>query len=173
MVRGICAIIILMLLSGDECFAQIEKDSLSLVRMPFVLENINDIDLASQITIANIGEEIFGEQLQFLTDDIEQTFRSPFLLRTASWKDLQTIPTLTDLDIYRILKNRNEGKPTEADISERSAYFIAKFPSRSKSHFSLRSRVILDPDADKQAVYQNGMYRGTPIKTTTRILAKK
>jgi hypothetical protein len=173
MVKCFCAAVIFLLFLWEKSTAQIEKDTISIPRTPFLLEHYNDADQTSDITIANIGEDIYGQQLQFLTDDIERMLSAPIHLQTASWRDLQAIPTLTDLDIYHILQYRKNGSPLSADILSRSRHYITTQTSVSPEPvFSIRTRVEIDPSAYKEAVYQNGTYEGSPLKTSTRITAK-
>lgn len=154
---------------GTEGFAQTVTDTLR--------ANDSGIEFfdASQIsneTFLRTSEDIFGDELQFLTDDIERIASRPILLGTASWNDLRLIPTLTDHDIFRMLKNRRDGNISNTDIPLESRSFIAASSAASHKYISIRSRVVLDPDAYKETVYESGAYHGSPVKTVSRITAK-
>jgi len=118
------------------------------------------------------NEVTSGDELQFLYDDIERIASHPLTLGTASWKELQQISSLSDLDIYKILKFRKEINALSDDITSNMRGFVQDSPSQTKQHVSLRTRVVLDPDASDQSEYQGGLYHGSPMKTISRIVAK-
>lgn len=67
-------------------------------------------------------------------------------------------------------------KTTEDNFAEQ-LQFIADDLERmslasSHSRLLIRSRVVLDPEASEEDVYQSGSYRGSPVKTVSRIIAK-
>ncbi|MDP4220257.1 MAG: hypothetical protein Q8896_07455 [Bacteroidota bacterium] len=126
-------------------------------------------ELSNQVFLRT-SEEIFGQELQFLTDDFERLSMSPVQINNASWKDLQLLPALSDLDRYRILNDRRNGVLPETEISAASKYFLSGSAKRAGQHVLIRSRIVLDPGADTQAVYRSGSYRGSPLKTVSRII---
>ncbi|MFI5262962.1 MAG: hypothetical protein ACHQM6_00445 [Candidatus Kapaibacterium sp.] len=155
--------------ASGEVFAQTfigPSDSTEAVR------KIYDPSEISNETFHLTDEATFGDQLQFLYDDIERIASHPLSLETASWKDLQQIPTLNDLDIYRILSARKEITALPSDISESLEGFVKNTSAKTKEHISLQTMAVLDPDASQQSVYQNGSYHGSPVKTVSRIVAK-
>ena len=136
---------------------------------------VRDLYDPSQISneMFHLTDEVtLGDQLQFISDDIERIASHPISLGDATWKDLQQVPTLTDPDIYHILKNRNDGSPLASDILSSERIFVERTGAASHQHVSLRSRVVLDPDALQESVYQSGAYHGSPVKTVSRILIK-
>jgi len=117
-------------------------------------------------------EDVFGEQLQFLADDIERIASRNISLFTATRNDLLAIPALTDLDVSDILTNRKSGTPISKDIMQRLQYFIKAATVSLQYHIFLRTRIEFDPNAYKESVYQNDTYHGSPVKTSSRLIAK-
>ena len=154
-----------------------ERDGFSQIysAAPDSIESTRGIYDPSQISneiFLRTDEVTLSDELQFLSDDIERIASHRILLSTATWKELQQIPTLTDLDISTILRNRKDGSPLSNEIKGDTKIFLRKNASSPDLHIVFRSSVVLDPDAYKEAVYQSGSYEGSPVKTVSRFVAK-
>ncbi len=162
-------VLAVMMFSEGESFAQTftaPYDSLRSIR------ELYDASQISNEIFSLIGEDNFGDELQFISDDIERIALRPILQSLATWKDLQQVPTLSDLDIFRILKNPKDGSPLNSDILNSTRIFLKKKNSVAKKNISLRTRVVVDPAAHNLTAYQNGSYQGSPLKTMTRLVVK-
>jgi hypothetical protein len=142
---------------------------------PDSTESLRGLYDASQISneiFLQTSEDAFGEQLQFISDDLERQAMHPLDLKTATWQDLQQVPTLTDLDIFRILQNRKDGIPVSRNIINSERILIGKATAASHQNILLRTSVSADPNASQESVYKDGTYLGSPLKTVSRLVAK-
>src|SRR2546421_10486592 len=140
--NGVAAFLLILVFSSRESIAQLPADTLS-------NESSAELYDPSQINndlLLRIDENTVGEELQFIADDIERIASHPLLVKDATWQTLQTIPTLTGLDAFRILKNRKDGYPLSRDVLYRSQDFITTSSPSSHPNFLLRSRLVLDPE---------------------------
>src|ERR1043166_8434639 len=163
MVRCLCIVFITLIISlGRDAFAQftVPNDSITVFYDP------------SEITSQNFlrtDEDIFSEELQFFAEDIERIASHKINISSASWKDLQLVPTLSDLDIRNILQSRKNN--LSEDILRNSEYFLQPSSVPLVHHVFIRSRVVLDPDVHEQPLYPDHIYQGSPVKTMSRIIA--
>jgi hypothetical protein len=128
-------------------------------------------EISNQIFLRT-DENIFSEQLQFLADEIERISLSPILISTARWKDLLSIPTLTDIDILNIKKTKGDNSLRSDELDKSQRFIKSSLVRSSQNYVFIRSKVIVDPDAHEDAVYRDHIYRGSPVKTISRVIAK-
>ncbi|MEO6939672.1 MAG: hypothetical protein ABI444_05975 [Candidatus Kapaibacterium sp.] len=109
-------------------------------------------------------------------DAIDLLSNYPVHLRSAKRDDLFAIPSLTGIEIARVMARLHRGDSSSIpasliDESAETENFIAS-GTRSKDFVRLRSRVQFDPDATNEAGYQNGKLLGTPERYYDRLLVR-
>jgi len=159
-------LLIVISLFSQPAFSQTD----SLLRQVEFKRTLPDESLISSQTFIGTDEDIFGEQLQFIVDDMERIAMHPVQLQNATWQDLQNIPTLSGLDIAEIIHSKQNNIPLGSDILHKVRSFTRN--SSDAESISFRTRAVLDPEAHNESVYQNGTYQGNPIKTSSRLIAK-
>ena len=106
-------------------------------------------------------------------DDISR----PFDIRSYSRQTLMTIPSLNDLDITRLLSKIYPSAEVSDSLllftlDPRSSHLTDQFISsrhQRKTFFDIRTALYLDPNAADGIEYTSHLYRGTPLKTITKI----
>jgi hypothetical protein len=158
-----CCLFALVILFSGNAFSQ----TLGTARS----ELLDPSEISNEIFLQT-DEDVFSDQLQFLTDDIERLGLEHISLQMASRNDLLGFPFLTNLDISKIFRGRRFGISLDPGILQRWRGFASIAPQDSSHYIFLRTRAVIDPQAYQQSVYLNDSYHGSPLKTSSRIIAK-
>src|SRR5438105_3908090 len=70
--------------------------------------DIFDMSLIGNQSFLRIDENTFSQELQFIVDDMERIATHPLKLETATWKELQRIPTLDGSDMISIFHSKRD-----------------------------------------------------------------
>src|SRR5579864_1283842 len=101
------------------------------------IRGLYDPSTISNEIFLRTSEDAYGDELQFIYDDIERMASHPVVIGEATWKDLQQIPSLTDLDIYQLLKSRRDSNALGNDVTASSHIFVKRTRISSHQHVSL------------------------------------
>ena len=109
-------------------------------------------------------------------DVIEQLNTYRVQLRSAKRDDLFAIPSLTTIEVERLLARLRMSDstldPSSLLYQNTATKDLTTNRSHSKDFLLLRSRVQIDPNAHSEAGYQTGRFLGTPERYSDRILLR-
>jgi hypothetical protein len=117
-------------------------------------------------------DDRFLNSAEVYTEFIEMMMHYPLLLVDPTRFSLNSIPTLTDIDINRFLSNYKSNSRDVERTLKRS--MLTRYLVTRKSYniplVDVRSRISIDPGAAGGEEYIENTYQGSPVKLYNRLL---
>jgi hypothetical protein len=117
-------------------------------------------------------DDRFLNSAETYTEFVELMMNYPLLLVDPTRFSLNSILTLTDVDINRFLsqsKNNSTDLQRTLERSVLTRYLVTRSSYRAPL-VDIRSRVTIDPNAHDEEEYVENTYQGSPVKLYNRLL---
>lgn len=117
-------------------------------------------------------DDRFLNSAEMYTEFLELMINYPLMLIDPTRLSLNSIPTLTDVDINRFLSQYKSNRTNIESALGRSALtrYLVTRNSYNAPLVDIRSRISIDPNAHDDEEYVQNTYQGSPVKLYNRLL---